>query len=53
MMTVKKLIYVGPNPPAQPDEYEADYQEDAEAEIINSSAKVKKVKKPKENGNGA
>ena len=47
MMTVKKLIYVGPNPPSNPDVFEADYQEDVEADIIKSSAKVKKVKKPK------
>jgi hypothetical protein len=48
MMTVKKLIYVGPNPPAQPDEYEADYDDDADLAVLGKKVKVKKVKNPKE-----
>ena len=49
VMTVRRRIIVGPNPPSSPDVWEADYTDDEEPTIIKKSAKVKKLKRPKPN----
>ena len=43
-MTVKKKKYIGPNPPQDPYEWVAIYENEDELDVLDKNAKVKKEK---------
>lgn len=45
MMTLRKIVYVGPKRPVVRDDWSADYTDSADLDVLKKSAKIKKRKR--------